>query len=195
MHNNNDKTVNWISLVISNLADKDSIVPWSEESICTISSSQPPISQEEIISVTPVHYSSFVNKKQSNWLQVFSRKGGAHNLISLLGTCFHSFGIPETLTSDGGPEYIAGNTKEFLKKLGIHHRLSSVGFPHANQKAERSVGKAKRVIRDAVKPNGELDPVPLIKGLLTMRNTPDQDRFPPRNQTQATYQEPYGPQG
>ena len=50
-----------------------------------------------------------------------------------------------------------------------------MGFPHANQKAERSVGKAKRVIRDAVKPNGELDPVPLIKGLLTMRNTPDQD--------------------
>ena len=52
VHNNNDKTVNWISLVISNLADKDSIAPWSEESICTISSSQPPISQEEIISVT-----------------------------------------------------------------------------------------------------------------------------------------------
>ena len=52
MRNNNDETVNWISLVISNLADKDSIAPRSEESICTISSSQPPISQEEIISVT-----------------------------------------------------------------------------------------------------------------------------------------------
>jgi hypothetical protein len=31
------------------------------------------------------------------------------------------------------------------------------------------------VIRDAVKPNGELDPVMLVKGLLTMRDTPDQD--------------------
>ena len=31
------------------------------------------------------------------------------------------------------------------------------------------------MIRDADKPNGELDPVTLVKGLLTMRNTPDQD--------------------
>ena len=111
----------------------------------------------------------------SNRLQVFNGKGGAHNLISLLGRCFHSFGIPEILTSDGGPEYIAGNTQEFLRKLGDHHRLTSVGFPHANQQAEISVGTAKRVIRDSIKPNGELDPIPLVKGLLTLRNTPDQD--------------------
>jgi transposase InsO family protein len=70
---------------------------------------------------------------------------------------------------------MAGNTQEFLKKLGVHHRLTSVGFPHANQKAERSVGSAKRVIRDAIKPNGELDPIPLVQGLLTLRNTPDRD--------------------
>jgi hypothetical protein len=87
----------------------------------------------------------------SNWLQVFTGKGGAQNLISLLGQCIYSFGIPETLTSDGGPEYTAGNTQEFLRKLGVHHRLTSVGFPHANQKAEKSVGSAKRVIRDSVK--------------------------------------------
>ena len=113
--------------------------------------------------------------KFSNWVQVFTGKGGAHNLISLLGQCFHSFGLPETLTSDGGSEYIAADTKEFLRRLGVHHRLTSVGFPHANQKAERSVGTAKRVIRDAVKPNGELDTVTLVKGLLTLRNTPDRD--------------------
>ena len=38
----------------------------------------------------------------SNWVQIFNGKGGAHNLISLLGTCVHSFGIPKSLTSDGG---------------------------------------------------------------------------------------------
>ncbi len=74
------------------------------------------------------------------------------------------------MTSDGGSEYIAADTKEFLRRLGVHHRLTSVGFPHANQKAERSVGTAKRVIRDAVKPNGELDTVTLVKGLLTLRS-------------------------
>ena len=111
----------------------------------------------------------------SNWLQVNQGKGGASNLISLLGNCFHSLGIPESLTSDGGSEYVAGSTKEFLRRLGVRHRVSSVGFPHANQKAERSVGAAKRVIRDAIKINGELDSVTLVKGLLTLRNTPDRD--------------------
>jgi hypothetical protein len=109
-----------------------------------------------------------------NWLQVFTGKGGAQNLISLLGQCFHSYGIPKKLTSDGGPEYTACNTQEFLRKFGVHYRLTSVGFPHANQKAARSVGLAKRVIRDAVKPNGELDPVMLVKGLLTTGMSPAQ---------------------
>jgi hypothetical protein len=54
-------------------------------------------------------------------------------------------------------------------------QTDSVGFPHANQKAEKSVRSAKRVTRASVKPHGELDPVPLVKGLLTLRNTPDQD--------------------
>jgi hypothetical protein len=90
------------------------------------------------------HNFCLVVDRFSNWLQVFTGKGGAHNLISILGQCFHSFGIPETLTSDGGPEYTAGNTQEFLRKLGVHHRLTSVGFPHTNQKAEKSVGSAKR---------------------------------------------------
>ena len=31
------------------------------------------------------------------------------------------------------------------------------------------------MIRDSIKLNGELDPIPLVKGLLTLRNTPDQD--------------------
>ena len=121
------------------------------------------------------HNFCLVVDRFSNWLQVFTGKGGSHNLTSLLGQTFHSFGIPESLTSDGGPQYIAEETQEFLRKLGIHHRKSSVGFPHANQKAERSVGAAKRVIRDAVKISGELDTVTLIKGLLQLRNTPDPD--------------------
>ena len=40
----------------------------------------------------------------SNWVQVFTGKEGAWDLISHLGQCFHSFGLPETLTSDGGSE-------------------------------------------------------------------------------------------
>ena len=111
----------------------------------------------------------------SNWLQVYRGNGGSSNLIKLLGDLFHSFGIPESLTSDGGTQYTSEDTKEFLKKLGIKHRISSVGFPHANQKAERSVGAAKRLLRDVVRPSGDIDTTSLIKGLLQLRNTPNQD--------------------
>jgi hypothetical protein len=70
------------------------------------------------------HNFCLVVDRFSNWLQIFTGKGGAHNLISLLGQCFHSFGIPETLTSDVDPDFTAGNTQEFLRKLGVHHRLT-----------------------------------------------------------------------
>ena len=89
------------------------------------------------------HNFCLVVDRFSNWLQVYRGDGGSSNLITLLGDLFHSFGIPKTLTSDGGMQYVAGETKEFLRRLGVKHRVSSVGFPHSNQKAEKSVGAAK----------------------------------------------------
>ena len=72
-------------------------------------------------------------------------------------------------------EYTAAKVQQFLQKLGFIHRKTSVGFPNANQKAERSVAAAKRVIRDAGSPTGDLDTVKLVKGLLQLRNRPDPD--------------------
>ena len=71
----------------------------------------------------------------SNWLQIYGGKGDSNSstLIPLLGELFHSFGIPESLTSIGEPQYIPDDFNNFLKKLGIIQRISSVGFPHANQ--------------------------------------------------------------
>ena len=79
------------------------------------------------------------------------------------------------MTSDGGPQYTAAETQEFLSRLGVRHRISSVRFPHSNQKAERSVGAAKRLLRDSVRPSGDIDTASLVRGLLQLRNTPDQD--------------------
>ena len=50
-----------------------------------------------------------------------------------------------------------------------------MGFPHSNQKAERSIGDAKRLLRDAVRPFDDIDTASLVKGLLLLRKTPDQD--------------------
>ena len=68
---------------------------------------------------------------------------------------------------------MAAETKEFLRRLGVRHRISSVGFPHSNQKAERSVGAAKRLLRDSVRPSGDIDTASLVRGLLQLHNKPD----------------------
>ena len=52
MRGNNDKTVNWISMIVKNLADTDSIAPWSDVSLCMLTDSQPPVTQRDIMSMT-----------------------------------------------------------------------------------------------------------------------------------------------
>ena len=64
------------------------------------------------------HNFCLVVDRFNNWLQVFHGRGGSSNLISMLGNLFHSFGIPKTMTSDGGPEYKSEQTGDFLRKLG-----------------------------------------------------------------------------
>ena len=83
------------------------------------------------------------------------------------------FGVPATLTTDGGPQFVSGSVQEFLQQHSIHHRLTSVAFPHANCRAEVAVKTAKRLILDNVQGDGRLDSVRLTRALLQYRNTPD----------------------
>ena len=77
----------------------------------------------------------------------------AKGLNKSLREAFVTYGIPEELTSDGGPEYTASETATFLKAWGVRHRVSSVAFPHSNCRAEVGVKTCKRMITGNTGPN------------------------------------------
>ena len=67
---------------------------------------------------------------------LFRSENGAGRLVKRLREVLVTLGVPEELTSDGGPQFTAGKTQEFLKSRGVHHRLTSVANSHANSQAE-----------------------------------------------------------
>ena len=107
--------------------------------------------------------------------QLCSSHAGARGLIGCLRKFFDTFGVPEELSSDGGPEFTAGITTDSLKKWGVQPRISSAYNPQSNGRAEVAVKTAKRLLRNNVGPTGSLDNDKLLRALLQIRNTPDPD--------------------
>ena len=74
--------------------------------------------------------------RYSNWPIVQKASDGAKGLVKSLREAFVTYGIPDELASDGGPEYKAEETTKFLNAWGVRHRKSSVAFPHSNCRAK-----------------------------------------------------------
>ena len=101
--------------------------------------------------------------------------------MNCLRRTFATFGIPDESATDGGPEFTAVITRQFLKDWGIHHRLSSVAFAHSNWRAEIGVKTVKRIISTNTDPQGNLNTDSLQRAILQYRNTPDPNTNYPRH--------------
>ena len=86
---------------------------------------------------------------------------------------FATYGIPDKLSSDGGPVFMAQATRQFLHQWGIHYRLSSVAFPHSNCRAEVGIKTIKRLITGNVGKDGAINVDAFQEAILQYRNTPD----------------------
>ena len=121
-----------------------------------------------------------VADRLSAWVEIFAASSGtaasgAAGLIAHLRKFFGTFGVPEEMSSDGGPEFRAKETSDFLARWGVHHRVSSSYYPQSNGRAEVAVKTAKRLLQSNIGPNGTLNNDKLLRALLQLRNTPDPD--------------------
>ena len=107
----------------------------------------------------------------SGWPAVYTQPGNptAKSLIKNLTDHFSKFGIPVRLFTDGGLQFTAGETQEFLKRWGVNHRLSTPHYPQSNGLAESAVKTVKALL---LKHDAKLDSEEFLLGLLELRNTP-----------------------
>ena len=124
------------------------------------------------------HHYLVIADRFSGWPTLLHCGGSTssrHVLIDTLKTYFSTYGIPEELASDGGKTYTAYETQKFLSEYGVHHRLSSVAFPHSNQRAELAVKSMKRLLRENIGLDGKLNTDSFQRAVMQYRNTPDRD--------------------
>ena len=122
------------------------------------------------------HYLSVVDRFTA-WLIIyhFPTQATSEKLISKCREIFTSYGAPEILDSDGGPQFSAHEFQKFLSDWGIKHRLSSVDYPQSNGRAELAVKSAKRIILQNTNPDGSLNNDQAARAILQQRNTPLRD--------------------
>ena len=70
----------------------------------------------------------------SGWVEIFKAPHGtaqadAQGLIAAIRALFATFGVPEEISSDGGPEFSSSATADFLTRWEARHRVSSAYFP------------------------------------------------------------------
>ena len=114
----------------------------------------------------------------SAWTECYRTKSGtddsgSRGLIQLLKRFFGTFGVPQELSNDGGSEFTADDTQDFLTRWGVRVRQSAAYNPQSNGRAELAVKSTKRLIEDNVGPDGELDTERFLRAILIKRNTPD----------------------
>lgn len=88
-----------------------------------------------------------VHDSHSKWLEVIHCSDTtAARTVSLLRSLFARYGLPETLVSDNGPQFVSEEFQKFLKSNGIRHVLTPPYHPASNGAAERAV----RVLKESL---------------------------------------------
>ena len=114
----------------------------------------------------------------SGWPIVYYFKPGEATSSRVINICreiFMTYGTPEEISSDGGPQFKSINFDTFLKSWGVKHRISSADYPQSNGRSEVGVQSMKRILHDNINNDGSLHSDKVALAILQYRNTPLQD--------------------
>ena len=114
----------------------------------------------------------------SKWLEVkHMTSTTSQRTIAVLRDLFSSYGLPEEVVSDNGPQFVSHDFTNFMKMNGMKHTLTPPYHPASNGAAERSVPILKQALRKQVASHHEGQPKLTIEHrlanfLFRNRNTP-----------------------
>ena len=108
----------------------------------------------------------------SKWPEVVEMKSTtSEKTIEVMRTLFGSYGIPEQVVSDNGPQFTSDEFTEFMRRNRIKHIRSTPYHPSTNGLAERFVQTFKRALQ-ASEQSGRSFNQRLVNFLFSYRTTP-----------------------
>ncbi|UYV65508.1 K02A2.6-like [Cordylochernes scorpioides] len=109
----------------------------------------------------------------SKWIEAIPmRETTTRKTIEQLRRLFSSYGLPEELVSDNGPQFTGSEMKGFLEGNGIKQTLIPAYHPQSNGLAERAVRTIKTALDKNKRKIGYTIQDTLSKVLLAYRSTP-----------------------
>ncbi|XP_011689306.1 PREDICTED: uncharacterized protein K02A2.6-like [Wasmannia auropunctata] len=107
----------------------------------------------------------------SKWPEVYKlgKDSSSAQVIQCIRESISRYGIPDTIVSDNGPQFVSKEFEEFCKKNGIRHTTSSAYHPRSNGEAERFVRTFKNNMKSSK--NAQKDNLELCNFLFNYRIT------------------------
>ena len=113
-----------------------------------------------------------VSEVHSKWPQIVEMKNTtANKTIEELRKLFASYGLPEQIVSDNGPQFVSEEFATFTKENSVKHIKSAPYHPSTNGAVERLVQTFKKSMK-ASQYVGRSHSQRLASFLLTYRSTP-----------------------
>ncbi len=106
----------------------------------------------------------------SRYVEIAHLSQKSSNVIEHFKSIFARHGIPETVITDNGPQFVVQKFADFATAYKFKHVTSSPRFPQSNGEAERAVQTIKNLLKKASDP---------YIALLAYRATPLQNGYSP----------------